>query len=198
MIKALVFDVGGVLLTNGWDTASRELAAKTFELDFKVVEKRHQLMWSTHELGKVSLDTYLEFTYFSEKRPFTKETFKAFMFEQSKPHENMLQMLKEFKEKYSLQIGVLSNEGEELTHYRVEKFLSKNIDFFCVSAFVGMRKPDPAIFHLMREIAQKKTDEIVYIDDRKEFAQIAKQMGFYAIHHETYEKTREIISNLSF
>ncbi len=197
-IKTLIFDVGGVLLTNGWDSASRKLAAETFGLNFSVVEKRHQLMYSTHELGKLSLEAYLEFTYFYEKRSFTKEDFKHFMFEQSKPFQEMLDLVKEFKEKFKLQIGILSNEGQDLTEYRVKKWLSSGYDFFCVSCFVGMRKPDPGIFHLSAHIAQKKPEEIAYIEDRVEFVEMGHRMGFKAIHHESAEKTKNALLKLSF
>ena len=190
-IKAVVFDIGGVLLTNGWDSASRKLAAKTFGFDFDLVEKRHQLMYSTYELGKFTLDAYVEFTYFSEKRAFSKAQFLHFMLEQSKPHEEMLSLARELKGR-SLKVGVLSNEGRELSEYRVGRWL-EFIDFFCISGFVGLRKPDPDIFRLAISIAQKKPQEIAYVEDREAFVTIGQSLGLRAIHHESYEKTKKLI-----
>ncbi len=195
-IKAIYTDVGGVLLTNGWDTAMRKAAAEKFGFDYEQMNKRHGLMYSTHELGKIDLDTYLDFTFFYEKRDFTKEEFKRFMYEQSQPYPEMLGLLKALKDRYNLKIGAISNEGKELMSYRINTWLLDIVDFFCVSGFVGYRKPDPSLFNLAMDVGQIPKEQAVYIDDRVQFAEISSKLGLRGIHHTSYESTKQTLETL--
>src|SRR5689334_12952171 len=82
-VTALFLDVGGVMLTNGWDRKMREAAAKKFNLDLDDLNDRHRMTFDTYETGKLSLDEYLKSSVFYKDRPFTMEDFRDFMFSQS-------------------------------------------------------------------------------------------------------------------
>src|SRR6266481_545842 len=92
-ITTLFVDVGGVLLTNGWDKTSRKLAAQLFNLDFDEMEQRHHMTFDTYEAGKLNLDEYLHRTVFYQKRSFTRAKFQKFMFAQSKPYPQMIELI---------------------------------------------------------------------------------------------------------
>ena len=154
-IKTLFLDIGGVILTNGWDHHSRDLAAKTFKLDPVEFQHRHHLTFDTYENGKLTLKEYLNRVVFYEKRPFTRAQFQRFMFEQSQPYPEMLDMMAQLKKRYGLKIIVVSNEGRELNMYRIKKFkLERLVDSFVSSSFVHIRKPDTDIFQLAIDMAQ--------------------------------------------
>ena len=141
-ITALFLDIGGVLLTNGWDHQARRLAAKTFDLDLDEMEDRHDLTFDTYEVGKLTLEQYLSRVVFYRKRPFTRGRFRKFMFAQSKPFPQMIDLVRKLKTRYGLKIAVVSNEGRELTVYRIQHFkLDGFVDFFISSCFVHVRKP---------------------------------------------------------
>jgi len=53
-ITALFLDIGGVLLTDGWDHQARRRAAKNFKLEWAEMEERHRLTFETHEEGKLT------------------------------------------------------------------------------------------------------------------------------------------------
>src|SRR5512136_3248390 len=114
-VSALFLDVGGVLLTNGWDRSMRERAAETFKLDYEEMDERHHLTFDTYEEGKLSLDEYMERVVFYEKRPFSKREFKDFMFAQSQPFPQVIDLLQGIKARYGLKVAAVSNEGRELT-----------------------------------------------------------------------------------
>src|SRR5512135_2406776 len=99
-ITTLLTDIGGVLLTNGWDHNGRKLAAETFGLNHEEMSERHHLTFDTYEEGKLSLDEYLDRVVFYEKRPFTKEDFKDFLFAQSKPSPEMIDLICRLKARY--------------------------------------------------------------------------------------------------
>lgn len=189
-ITTVFIDIGGVLLTNGWDHLSRKLAAKKYDLDFDEMETRHQLIFSTYELGKLDLKNYLDFVVFYQSRKFSFAQFKKFMFDQSKPYPEMLELIHQLKIKYKLKIAVVSNEARELNTYRIQKFkLGDIVDFFVSSCIVQLRKPDPEIYRLALDIAQIPANQVIYIDDRPLFVDIAKNLDMRGIHHIDYKST---------
>ena len=84
IITTLFIDIGGVLLTNGWGHESRHLAAEIFHIDRPEMETRHAITFGTYEIGKITLDEYLDRTVFYKERAFSNNEFREFMFAQSK------------------------------------------------------------------------------------------------------------------
>jgi len=190
-ITTLFLDIGGVLLNNGWDRAKRRLAAETFGLDYDEMDERHHLTYSTYEEGKLSLYEYLYQVVFYKERPFTREDFTAFMFGQSTPYTEMIDFIRQLKERYCLKIASISNEGRELAIYRINKFeLGSFIDLFVSSCFVHFRKPDVDIYRMALDIARVSPSKVVYIDDRAIFAEVAQSLDIHSIHHTGYKSTR--------
>src|SRR6201996_7235762 len=177
-LKILFFDIGGILLTNGWGHESREEAAKKFGLDYAEVKELHTFIFNVYEAHGVDLAEIIKPAGFNHPRDFTREDFKNFMFEQSKELPDMLAWLKEWKKDCGFRIISINNEGKELNDYRIKKFkLHECFDAFVSSCEVGMRKPDPAIFRLAMGIAQALPQQCVYFDDRKMFALAAQKLG---------------------
>ncbi len=188
-LKTLFLDVGGVLLTDGWDHAARCRAAESFGLDYAGLEERHSLTFDTYELGKISLDTYLDRVIFHEPRPFFREQFRQYMFEQSQPYPEVIDLARLIS-RDGLRIGVISNEGRELATYRTNRFgLAEFVDTFIYSSFVHLRKPDEDIFLMALDVAQTPAEQAIYVDDRAMFADVAGSLGMHAIHHTGYEST---------
>ncbi|MFD2934251.1 HAD family hydrolase [Spirosoma flavum] len=190
-ITTLFVDIGGVLLTNGWGRQSRKLAAETFDLNLVELEERHHLTFDTYEVGKLTLEEYLDRVVFYEPRSFTIDTFRAFMYSQSKPYPEMIALVRQLKEKYRLKIAVVNNEGREMNSYRIQTFkLNEFVDFFISSSFVHFRKPDADIFRVALDIAQVPINQVLYLDDRSMFVDVAEGLGIQGICHVDYLSTR--------
>ncbi len=199
-ITTIFLDIGGVLLTNGWGHEARRAAAARFGLDYEEMSERHLLTFDTYEEGKLSLDKYLTRVVFYEDRPFTPEDFKAFMFAQSQQTAEMARtaaLMKSLKAKYGLRVATVSNEGLELTRYRIKKFdLKSYVDFFISSCFVHIRKPDTDLYRLALDCAQVRPEETVYVDDRRMFVQVARGLDIEGIHHTAYDRTKTALAAL--
>jgi putative hydrolase of the HAD superfamily len=190
-IRAFFVDIGGVLLTNGWDHRMREKAARRFDLDYEEMNQRHHLTFDTYEEGKLDLDCYLDRTVFHRERSFTREEFRTFMFAQSQPLPEMIDLVRRVKDRNDLKVAAISNEGRELTLHRVQTFrLASFIDFFICSCFVHMRKPDADMYRLALDCAQVAPEAGVYVDDRPLFVEVARGLGLAGIVHENMETTR--------
>ena len=183
-ITTLFLDIGGVLLTNGWDHLARKRAATHFKLELAEMEDRHHLTFETYEEGKLTLEEYWGLVVFYEKRPFTRAQFRKFMFAQSRPYPNMIGLIRRLKAQYELRIIAVSNEGRELNAYRIRKFkLDGFVDTFVSSCFVHVRKPDADIFRLALDITQVPPDRVIYIENTPMFVQIAEGLGIRSILH---------------
>lgn len=197
MINTLFLDIGGVLLTNGWDRKTRHLAVEKFKLDEEEINERHHLTYDTYESGKLSLDDYLNRVVFYEKRNFSHAEFKAFMFRQSKALPDMLEFIKKLKKKYNLKVTAVSNEGRELTQHRIETFkLHELFDAFVASSFVHLRKPDVDIYKYALDVSQVAPECVAYLDDRHMFVEVANALGINGIHHTGFESTCRELSKL--
>jgi putative hydrolase of the HAD superfamily len=195
-ITTLFTDIGGVLLTNGWDRQARKKAIKIFKLDADEMEERHHLTFDTYESGKLSLDEYLDRIVFYEKRDFTKNQFQQFMFDQSKPFPEMIEMVKQFKKKHHLKVAVVNNEGLELNEHRIKTFkLNQLADFFISSCYMHLRKPDKDIFRIALSIAQVKPEEVIYLEDRPMFVQVAERLGIRSIRHVDHKTTSKELAS---
>lgn len=189
-ITTLFVDVGDVLLTNGWDHLARRRAAKEFKLDWTEMEKRHRLVFETHEEGKLTFEEYLGWVVFYEKRTFTRNTFRDFMFTQSKPYPRMIELVSRLKHRHGLKVVVISNESREINAYRIHTFkLDRIIDTFISSCFVHLRKPDATIFRLALDISQTPPAQAIFIDNTPMFVQIAERFGIRSILHVDYKST---------
>lgn len=196
-ISTLFLDIGGVLLTNGWDHNMRQDAAEKFNLDYEELNERHHLTFDTYEEGKLSLDEYLTRVIFHEDRPFLREEFRAFMFAQSQPYPDMVELIRDLKDRYHLHVGAISNEGRELTVHRIEKFrLAEFMDFFVSSCFVHYRKPDEDMYRIALDISQAEPERSVYIEDRPMFVDVACSLGMKGIVHTGYESTSQALEEL--
>jgi putative hydrolase of the HAD superfamily len=177
-ISAIFSDVGGVLGTNGWDRDERRRAAEHFKLDRKDFEGRHELVVGAFETGKIDLNAYLDHTVFCRPRNFSREEFVGFMKEQSQPFPAALHTFEELAAagKY------LNNESLDLNLYRISKFGLKNsFTVFFSSCFLGLKKPDAAIFKVALCLTQRAPEETLFIDDRALNVEAARRCGMNAI-----------------
>ena len=196
-ITTLFVDIGGVLLSDGWGHKSRFLAAKTFDLNFKEMEIRHNQNFDTYELGKLDLEEYLKRVVFYEGRRFSLNAFKKFMFAQSKPYPQMIELIQNLKAKYGLKIVVVSNEARDLNEYRIRTFkLGMFVDSFISSCYVHLRKPDKDIFRLALDTAQVTPKQIIYIENTFMFVKVAEDLGIRSIYHTDYKSTRAKLASL--
>jgi len=196
-IRIIFFDIGGVLLSDGWGHSVRKEAAKYFALDYEEMEFEHQFIFNVYEIGSITLDYYLDTVIFNRSRNFTREEFKDYMYAQSTELPETLRWLKEWKGECGFRIISINNEGRELNEYRVKKFkLNECFDAFISSCEVNIRKPDPRIYKLAMGIAQASPEECIYIDDRMVLVKAAQKQGIQSFHHRDFLSTKKMLEEL--
>ena len=196
-ISAIFWDVGGVLVTNAWDREQRQRALEHFKLDEAEFDDRHEMVVSSFERGKITLDEYLQRTIFYRKRPFTAEEFREYMFSLSQPFPEVLELAGRLAKSAKYLMGTINNESKELNEYRVRKFgLREIFTLFLSSCYVGLRKPEEAIYRLALEVTQKMPEECCFVDDRALNLEVAQRLGMHTIRMDSADQLREELHNL--
>jgi len=196
-IKALFWDVGGVLLTNAWDHTQREAALQHFHVDQTEFAERHELSVSSFERGKITIDEYLDRVVFYKPRSFSRDEFKQFIFSLSEPNEEALAFARQLTGSGKYLMGTINNESRELNQYRIERFGMRAIfDVFVSSCFVGLRKPEEAIYRLALDVTQQAAEECCFIDDRALNLEVAKRLGMHTIEMDDVKQLRADLRKL--
>ncbi|MCU1303558.1 MAG: hydrolase [Candidatus Sulfotelmatobacter sp.] len=196
-IHTIFWDVGGVLLTNAWDRSERAAALEHFRLDEEEFQARHEMIVSSFERGKISLDEYLDRTVFYRNRSFNRDEFREYMFSLSQPMPDVLAFAHALADSGKYFMGTINNESRELNLYRIEKFgLREIFRLFVSSCFVGLRKPESGIYRLAIEITQINPQECCFIDDRALNLEVAAKMGIRTIEMQTLEQLRDELAKL--
>jgi putative hydrolase of the HAD superfamily len=192
----LFFDIGGVLLTNAWDTAARKRAAETFALDYPEFQTRHEMLKTAFETGRLSLDSYIQKAIFHTPRPFTPADFRAFMFEQSQPmgEGETLEWVRALSRSGHCRLFTLNNESAELHDHRVATFgLDTIFQGFLVSCYLGQAKPDEGIYLSALGIAACDRGDAVFIDDRPLNVEPALALGLHAVRFVGLDPLRDYL-----
>ena len=193
-VTTLFFDVGGVVLTNGWDEKNRREGAEHFKLNFDEIEKRHKEIFFDLEKGNISLNDYIEKVIFNEKRNFSHEDFLNFIKSRTKPYESSIQILEKLSRDNKYLLATINNESYELNLFRLNHFkLYKYFSAFFSSGFLNTRKPEPLIYKIALNVLHKKSTECFFIDDRIENIEEAKKQGFRTIHLTEVRKLKDLL-----
>jgi putative hydrolase of the HAD superfamily len=194
----ILFDVGGVLLTNGWDHCERREVLERFGLDCAEFEARHPKPNDDWERDRITAKEYLDQTVFYEPRDFTTDDFLAALFAESVPLPNGgLSILQELAASGKWMLGCLNNEAREPNEYRLQKYnLREAFDVTLSSCFLGLRKPQPAIYRRALDILGKPAERILFIDDREENVTAARAAGIKGIRFDGAEQLRRDLETL--
>ncbi len=185
-IRTIFSDVGGVLLSNGWDRPCRRALVEHLRIDGEEFEDRHELIVNGFETGQIGLDQYLQFTLFYRTRPFTRDEVREFMFARSHPLDDSLALMRRLAATRRYLLATLNNESRELNLHRIERFgLREIFTAFFSSCFMGLKKPDEAIYRAALDIAQRPPDECVFIDDRGLNLECARRLGMNTIQFQS-------------
>jgi len=196
-IRAIFWDVGGVLLTNAWDHTQRIAALEHFRLDEEEFHSRHEMVVSSFERGKITLDEYLDRTVFYRNRPFTRDEFRDYMFSLSQPMQEVLAFARALADSGTYFMGMINNESRELNLHRIEKYgLRKIFRLFVSSCFVGLRKPESGIYRLAIDLTQINPQESCFIDDRALNLECAAKLGMRTIQMQTLGQLKDELGKL--
>jgi putative hydrolase of the HAD superfamily len=196
-ITTLFWDIGGVILTNGWDRGSRKEAADAFHLDWEEFQDRHDLSFPAFDAGQISLNEYLDRTLFYRSSQIYPRRVHGLHVcpVQGVPGSRAILDACVQTQKYF--VGAINNEPLELNQYRIEAFnLRKSFQVFFSSCYVHSRKPEDGIFRIALAVTQRQPEECVFIDDRPLNLESPRRLGFSVIHYQSPDQLRTNLRSL--
>lgn len=188
----VLFDIGGVLLTNGWDRVERADVFGRFGIDAADYEARQKNIYEAWDTGRMTAEEFLSKTVFYKPRTFTREQYWAAVLEQSQLLPGGARgILEEIAASKKYLLGALNNEPRETNAYRFEHFgLGRLLQVRLSSCYLGLHKPDPAYYRRAIDILGVSPERIVFIDDRAENVRAAQGEGIDALLFTGAEKLR--------
>lgn len=195
MVKVILFDLGGVLFTNGTKKFNDAISER-YKLDKEFVKEI-----SDGEIGSKYREAKI-----------TRDEFWKYFLEKLNIHENPDDLEKEWISYYGLIEGTRDIIFELSKKYKVY-YLSDNVkervdklderfgflQWFSDGIFshdVGVRKPNPKIYEYAIQKVGVKPEEIVFIDDKESSLVPARQLGITTILFESPEKLRSSLISL--
>ena len=127
---------------------------------------------------------------FHQERPFTRAQFRRFMFAQSNPYPEMIDLITRLKRRHGLKIAVVSNEGartECLSDPQVQAGWVCRFLYFLLLRPSPQARPD--IFRLALDVAQVPARQVAYIENTPMFVEIAEGSGDPSILHSDHAST---------
>jgi putative hydrolase of the HAD superfamily len=197
-ISTILWDIGGVLLTNAWDRLQRETVLNHFGLDQPDFERRHVEVFEPLERDEISMDEYLRHTVFFTSRSFSQSEFVAAMRSQSRilPDSGM-GILRRLAASEEYVLATVNNESRSMNEFRLANFgLADCFDAFFSSCYLRLRKPDRRIYQVALDVLQRDPEEAIFIDDRPENVAAAASLGIHAIRYLGSEQLGEELARL--
>jgi putative hydrolase of the HAD superfamily len=197
-ISTILWDIGGVLLTNGWDRQQREAVLTRFGLDHDDFERRHAEVDQAWERDEIGVDEYLRQTVFYQARSFTQTEFLDAMHSQSAVLEDSgIGILRQLSASEQYVLATVNNESRDMNEFRLAEFnLLDEFDAFFSSCYLGLRKPDRRIYQVALDVLQRDPEEVVFIDDRPENVAAAVSLGIRGIRYEGSAKLADDLTRL--
>jgi epoxide hydrolase-like predicted phosphatase len=181
-IKAVIYDMGGVILRSD-DLTSRQNLAQKYGVTEEQLEDTvfDSPTAKVATVGKISEhEHWREVFSLLKVRPEDEQAFQDAFWAGDICDLGLVQFLRDLRPQY--QTGLLSNAWSGAREMLSQKY--QIIDAFDTSIFsyeAGMAKPDPAIYHYILDRMQVKPEEAIFLDDFERNIVAANQVGIHGV-----------------
>ena len=200
-IRTVFWDIGGVLLSNGWDRYQRARVFADLKLSAEDIalaeEKREEANWFW-ERGLIDEAEFFKRTIFFQPRNFTlADVWRGVEAQQEVLHPESFDILHTMHAKRQVRVAALNNESRELNDYRLKRFnLRRYFDFCICSGYVHEMKPAAGIYRSALEIGGDGPGEACFIDDKEENVAAANAAGLVGLHFSSPAALRDQLHSL--
>jgi putative hydrolase of the HAD superfamily len=201
MIRTVFWDIGGVLLSNGYGRSERAGVYADLQLSMGEIAdaeaRRDEANWYW-ERGLIDEVEFFKRTLFYTPRNFMlTDVWASVEAQQRVLHPESIEMLHRMHARRQVRLASLNNESRELNAFRLKRFeLRQYFDFCICSAYVHEMKPAAGIYRSALEIGGDKPGEACFIDDNEDNIAAANAAGFVGLHFTSPSALRAQLDSL--
>ena len=196
MIKAIFFDIGGVLVTEvfrifgSWAADKKKISIGMF----KELVRPH---WLKYRLGELDGIDFMQGVIDDLGIEADPEEILDYTCSMMKTDDAVLSIVKRIKSSGRYRLGVISkNSFEWSAHGKETLGLGKYFDVWVVSCEVSLAKPEPGIYEYAIEKLSMKPDDCVFIDDKQVNVDSASKLGMHALLFTDAKKLEKDLASL--
>jgi len=193
-IKAVVFDIGGVLIENPWESMMCHYA-KTLQIDIKKLDTAIREIYDDFDKNIISEENVWKHVMdlYNKKQQTIRGLWIEGVTLAYQEKKEMMLLAKKLKNK-GYKVGILSNTEHPTAPFLQHRF-KLHFHTVILSSEVGLAKPQKEIYEHTLIKLQTLPHETVFIDDKIENIEGAKKAGMHAIHYTTHEAFLEQFSH---
>lgn len=194
-VRAVISDFGGVLTNPLWEAFAgwnERVGADPGVLGMalqKAAEERGDHPLYELERGELSEAEFTAIVQAQLPGEIQLAGFREIYFAHLHPNEPMIELMRELRER-GLRMAMLTNNVREWEPlWRAKLPVDEIFEVVVDSAFVGMRKPERAIYELTLErLGDVRAEECVFVDDVDVNCATATELGMTAVHYRSPEQ----------
>ena len=183
MLKAVIFDLFGVLVGRGFDETYRHAGGDP--------NYDHEFIEAILDQANKGQITGLEFeTKIAQHIGTSVEKYEQAVVEVEQPDFELLNFIKALRQTYKT--AILSNVNTGVIEHKIEsKWLRDCFDAVILSAEVGFLKPQPEIYEYTAKKLGVEVGECVFIDDREGYVEAAQAIGMEGIVYRNFIQMKD-------
>ncbi|MGB9664571.1 MAG: HAD family hydrolase [Ignavibacteria bacterium] len=192
MIKAIIFDLGNVLIYFDWKIAENrlnELQSGTGTIITKFLKENNSII-KMLEKGALDETEFLDIIKSHLNSNIDKHTIAKIFSEIFQENKILTNLLSKIKKEYKLFLLSNTNIIHKKYGWGHYEFL-KHFDRLFLSYEIGSIKPEKEIFDFVINSIELKPEEVLYIDDIEDYVKAAKNLGWNALQFISNEKLLE-------
>ncbi len=195
MIKLIIFDLGGILVPEKkpeiLEYVAKEIGCTKEQLEENLKEYDEALT-----KGEITLKEFYRKLLKRcniEKNPeeIVKKHVEEYTRTSTQRSEDIINIIEELKINY--EVVALTNTEIEIGNYNREHGLFKYFEKAFLSTEMHMKKPDAMIFQKVLDDRNVAADEAVFIDDKEENTEGARELGIPCILYENPKQLKKML-----
>lgn len=194
MIKAIIFDCGGVLLKKERNRDLVTILANVIGASSDSIrplwEKHHDNLLTGNLTSKEFIGVLAdELNYQHNINEIYSKWAEKISITKSSINHNLINYIRTLRQKFK--IYVLSNMINLAEEDKALTRLKENFDGYFTSYQLGSRKPQPEIFRKLLAKINLRPDECIFVDDNQKNISASASLGFHSIQYESVKKLKK-------
>lgn len=187
-IKAAIFDVGGVLHSSEGEHIERDICI-TLGITHEQYKRGSEALLEQLQLGRINEERFWEQLVSITNAPnqLPGESLLGREFDRRyKVFTKVLEIVAALK-KQGIKVAILSNTIETHAQINQSHGIYDPFEIRILSHQVGLAKPDPETYKLTLKKLKSSPEQTIFIDDKKEHVEAAKNLGIRGIQFQDAE-----------